>query len=279
MKTFTRLFIFAAILFSCAAQAQYCMLPGRTPYSADQPGITNFKLNTINRTSSNVESMTAVVVVTADTTVLLRGHTYTVTLTHSKDAINFPTARNNIRVWIDYNNNYSFNDAGETVITADYQTPGVFTATFTVPVIAPIGTVRLRATAKMSSDAGHTIPTSCDTPADPIGYHGEMEDYKVKILATTAIEELSTAERTAAVYPNPISGQFTIAFDAVNNEPVSVDMYDVSGKLIGHLLDEPSQTSLTYKFDINNYTTSRGMYLVRVTSGGFTSFQKVIKTD
>jgi hypothetical protein len=279
MKTFTRFFIIPIMLFASAAQAQYCMLPGRTPYSTDQPGITNFKLNTINRTSSNVESMTAVVVETGDTTSLLRGHTYTVTITHTRDAVIFPDVRNNIRVWIDYNSNHSFDDAGETVITSDYDTFGVFTHNFTVPTTAPIGTTRLRATVKMSSDGGHTLPTSCDSPADPIGYHGEMEDYVVKILATTEINEINAAVKPATVYPNPISDQFTIAFDAINNEPVSVDMYDVSGKLIGVLLNEPFQTASIYQFDINNYTSARGMYLLKITSGGFTSYQKVIKVD
>jgi GEVED domain/Secretion system C-terminal sorting domain len=280
MKTFTRLFIIPIMLVASASQAQYCMLPGRTPYSTDQPGITNFKLNTINRTSSNVESMTTVVKVTTDSTVLLRGHTYTVSITHSKDVFNFPTARNNIRVWIDYNNNYSFNDAGETVVTSDFDTPGVFTANFTVPMTAPLGTFRLRATVKMSSDAGHITPTSCDTlPMDAIGYHGEIEDYKVRIIPTTEIEEINAAARPVEVYPNPISDQFTIAFDAINEEPMSVDMYDMSGKLIGHLLNEPVQTSLAYNFSLNNYTTARGMYLVKVVSGGFTSYQKVVKAD
>lgn len=255
------------------------MLPGRTPYSTDQPGITNFKLNTINRTSSNVESMTSVVVETGDTTSLLRGHTYTVTITHTRDIVIFPDVRNNIRVWIDYNSNHSFDEAGETVITSDFDTFGVFHANFTVPVTAPTGYTRLRATAKMSSDGGHLTPTSCDTlPMDPIGYHGEMEDYVVKILPTTEIEEINKPVK-AEVFPNPISDQFTVAFDATRDEPLIIDMYDASGKLVGHLLNEPVQRALTYRFDPGKYNIPNGVYFLQIRSGGNITYEKVIKAE
>src|SRR5690606_39064161 len=184
MKTFTHLLLVATALCSPAAHAQYCMLPGRTVYSNEQPGITNFKLRAIDRTSSNVEGLLSApsLVVTTDSTVLERGKTYVVTITHSKDNIIFPNARNNIRVWLDYNQNTDFADADETVITADFITAGIYTDSFTVPANAKLGITRLRATAKMSSDAGHTIPTPCDEPKDPLDYHGEMEDYTVTIV-------------------------------------------------------------------------------------------------
>jgi hypothetical protein len=180
-KKFTPVFI-GLLLLSKLSYSQYCMLPGETPYSPLQPGITNFKLNGINRTSSNSESAGSVVVTTGLSTTLTAGQTYTVSISHSEDTQFFPGARNNIRVWIDYNNNLSFIDAGETVVLVDLEAPATtYTAVFTVPASTPAGTVALRATAKMSADAGHTLPTPCNVPADPLGYHGEMEDYSVVI--------------------------------------------------------------------------------------------------
>ena len=278
MKTVTKLLTILVLNFSFSVHAQYCMLPGRVPYSADQPGIKVFKLNTINRVSSNVENMSSVVVLTNDTTVLLRGHTYTVTMYHNRDSVVFPTTRNNIRVWIDYNGNTSFDDAGETVISADFQTVGFYTNTFTVPLTAPIGTTRLRATAKMSSDAGHTIPTSCDVPADPIGYHGEMEDYIVKIMAPTAVQETNMPANNVIVYPNPTANQLTVSFEEVGKEAVSVDLLDITGKLVGHLLSNTVQSATTYTFDLNDLTSSPGIYFVKVSAGIETSYHKVVKT-
>jgi hypothetical protein len=180
--------------------AQYCMLTGQTPYSTLQPGITSFKLHTINRTSSNSESSSAVVVTTGQSATLNAGQTYTISISHSEDTQFFPGARNNLRVWIDYNNNFSYLDAGETVLSVDLQTPATtYSATFTVPSSAPAGTVMLRATAKMSSDAGHSLPTPCNNPADPLGYHGEMEDYLIDIQPSAQAPSASFAISTSTV--------------------------------------------------------------------------------
>jgi bacillolysin len=280
MTTFTRLFLSSAMLFASVAHGQYCMLPGRTPYINIQPGITNFKLNTINRTSLPVESMSTVVVVTNDTTTLLRGHTYTVYITHTRDSINFPAVRNNIRVWIDYNNNHSFEDAGELVVTADHQTYGLFTATFTVPTTAPIGIVRLRATAKMSDEGGHILPSSCDSPSvDPLGYHGEMEDYTLKIQAPTAIEEVNEHANNVVLYPNPFTSHVTVAFDEIKNDAISVDLFDITGKQVGNLLHNQLQSALTYTFDLDKYASSPGIYFIRISSVNGTETMKVVKTN
>ena len=173
---------FFGVLLTKLVFSQYCNLAGQTPYAAQQPGITNFKLNTINRSSGNSESWSAVLVNTGLTTTLTAGQTYTISISHSEDATFFPGARNNLRVWLDYNSNFSFTDAGETILLKDLEAPATtYTATFIVPSTVTAGSYRLRATAKMSVDAGHSLPTSCNVPADPIGYHGEMEDYTIVI--------------------------------------------------------------------------------------------------
>jgi len=256
------------------------MLVGRTPYINIQPGIANFKLNTINRTSLPVENMSKVVVVTTDTTTLVKGHKYIVTIKHTRDSINFPTVRNNIRVWIDYNNNKSFEDAGETVITADHQTYGVFIDSFTVPLTAPTGTVRLRATAKMSDEGGHILPSSCDSPSvDPLGYHGEMEDYTAKIVAPTGIDEVSEHISNVVLYPNPTANQVSIVFGEQTDEAISIDLLDMTGKLVGNLLNNQPQNSLVYNFDLNNYAAAPGMYLIRIATANGMEFRKIVKTN
>jgi hypothetical protein len=181
-KNYRFLLLLMPLFCTLPLGAQYCMLSGQTPYSTLQPGITNFKLNTINRTSSNSESTASVVVLTGQSTTLVPGQTYTISISHSEDTQFFPGARNNLRVWADLNNNLSFLDAGETILTKDLEAPATtYTATFTLPGSTPGGTYTIRATAKMSADAGHSLPTPCNVPADPLGYHGEMEDYTIVV--------------------------------------------------------------------------------------------------
>ncbi len=280
MKTFTKLLIAFIFIFSSVAQAQYCMLVGRVPYSNLQPGISNFKLKTINRTSLPVESMSKVLVVTTDTASLIAGHTYTVTITHTRDSVVFPTSRNNIRVWIDYNNNKSFNDAGEAVISTDFQPYGVFTGTFTIPATTTPGTVRLRVTAKMSSDAGHIIPSSCDSPTvDPIGYHGEIEDYTLKILSPVSVPETYEGANSISVFPNPTTNLVTVAFDEISNLPVTIELYDVAGRMVRRLLDSEAQTSASYVFSLNDHVSVPGIYLIKINSAGNVAYKKVVKIN
>lgn len=283
MKNSTKLFLIAAIAFSVSADAQYCMLPGRTSYNMNQPGITNFKLRNIDRTSLNVENPLSEpsMVVTTDSTVLERGKTYVVTITHSVDAVIFPTARNNIRVWLDYDQNQDFSDAGETVITKDFTTAGgVYVDSFTVPLTAKLGITRLRATAKMSSDAGHTIPTPCDEPKDPIDYHGEMEDYTVTIVAEgTSVNEIGESEKLVSIYPNPTTGVINVYFAQTNNEPFTIDLYDITGKVVSTLADNEKQNEISYRFDLNDYKITQGIYFLKITSGNNISYERILKTN
>jgi hypothetical protein len=275
MRTFTIFLSLVAVLVVSTVQAQYCMIPGRTHYSSLQPGITNFKLNTINRTSANVEHplSSPPITVTTDTTTLMRGQTYTVQITHSVDNVNFPTARNNIRVWIDYNKDFDFVDAGETVVTFDLDTPGTsYSATFTVPMTAPLGYTRLRATAKMSADAGHTLPTSCDIPADPLDYHGEMEDYTVRIADPTSVGEVNE-QNAVTVYPNPTTGKLTIEF----TQPVSMTLYDMTGKQLTNIAD--IKTLSPFTFDLNEQALPQGVYFLQIRSGDVVSYEKILKVD
>jgi hypothetical protein len=278
MRTFTSFSLLLLLSGSAAFAQQYCMLPGRTSYSSQQPGITKFKLNTIDRLSLPVEGPLNVPSVnfTGDTTYLTRGQTYTVTIEHSKDPVNFPTTSNNIRVWIDYNMNFSFTDATETVISKDFEPSGTTTATFTVPVNAPLGITRLRATAKMSSDAGHTIPTPCDEPKDPLDYHGEMEDYIVVIKAPTGIEQVNNYNLQASIYPNPVNNDFTVTLDS-KAQGIAIDLYDVTGKKTATLYAGNGSHDNTYHFNINNYTSFPGVYFVKITAGEYSTFEKIIK--
>ncbi|HET8963709.1 MAG TPA: GEVED domain-containing protein [Chitinophagales bacterium] len=100
---------------------------------------------------------------------LVIGNDYTVEVTSGSYTLN-----NDIAVWIDFNNNGSFEDAGELLGTsldlADYSS-GFFP--FTVPDDATLGTTRMRVRDiwNLSGD-----PLSCGT----YGY-GETEDYNVNI--------------------------------------------------------------------------------------------------
>lgn len=283
MRTFTLLLISAITFCTTDVLAQYCMLPGRTSYSVNQPGITNFKLKNINRTSSNVENPLSQpsIVVTTDSAVLERGKTYVVTITHTRDSVipTFATARNNIRVWLDYNSDKDFEDAGETVITKDFIAAGTYTDSFTVPANAKLGVTRLRVTAKMSSDAGHSVPTPCDNPADPIDYHGEMEDYTITILAASDVKNVADEKNRVSIYPNPTSGKVTLSLSNTSATELSANLYDMAGRHIAELQQPVQQNKTEYIFDLNNYNVAQGIYMIQVKNGSSVSYQRIAKVN
>jgi hypothetical protein len=261
----------------------YCTLPGRTPYSPNTPGITNFKLGNINRSSAASENATGVVVSTGSVITLAKGITYSLSLTHSKDAVTYPSARNNIRVWIDYNTNFIFTDAGETIISADLQNAGTYTANITIPSTVTVGQKILRATAKMSADGGNTMPTPCDEPQDPAGYRGEVEDYIVDIVATlpnpVGLNEPESRPEDISLFPNPFSNELTISFDANETKTVSAELFDVSGKRVLVLLENKSVSPgmYTYNFNLNEYLRTDGIYYLEFKTNDSITYKKLIK--
>lgn len=272
MKNNLILALFIMTFFSVQLEAQYCNLPGRTPYSTIQPGIKEFKLNTIDRTSAPVESSTTVVVSTGLSTTLARGTTYTVTMKHTRDSAIFPEARNNIRVWIDYNQDSKFDESTETAYTKNLVVYGTTTFDITIPSTAKLGSTRLRATAKMSADGGHAIPTPCDSPEDAIGYHGEMEDYTVTITAGSGIGEVASL-LNFNITPNPSLNGSQISYDLDKKSMVTIEVFDVLGNRLNSMVKNEIQTIGNYKFELPKQVTS-GTYLVKITTENGVGFQR-----
>jgi len=132
------------LVLSLRENAQWCV-PAVFPYGPAMPGITQFKLNTIDRTSQALESPTGSCVFTGEITTLVRGKAYSISITHTVDATYCPDV--NLRVWNDFNEKGDLDDNGETVLSVDHHLPGTYATNFTVPSTAMAGTTRLSATA------------------------------------------------------------------------------------------------------------------------------------
>ena len=89
-------------------------------------------------------------------------------------------------VWIDYNKNGVFTDAGELAWSKAASTTTPVTGTITIPASATLGTTRMRVSMKYNG-----IPTSCE--AIP---YGQVEDYSVNIVNATTDTTAPTAPTT-----------------------------------------------------------------------------------
>lgn len=256
------LIVAVVVLATPALRAQtYCDVMSAMAYSLNMPGITHVKLNTIDRTSASLECDGIgcnSVVMTSATTQLTQGQEYPFSITHTRDAELFPNVRNNIRVWIDFNRDGIFDQTSETAVSLDHQTFGTSTAQILIPSSAKPGKTRMRVTAKMSDDGGHELPTPCDIPSDPIGYHGEIEDYTVTILEQpTDVVDVQGASGIR-IAPNPFTTSTTFYFPSADLH-ACVDIYDTLGHRVLHA-DEISEDHYTLQPD----ALTTGAYVVHI---------------
>ena len=171
------------------------------------------------------------------------------------------------KVYIDYNKNGVFTDAGELVVSGSAASSGTLAATFTVPTTARNGTTRMRL---VMSDASAT--TSCN------GYnYGETEDYTVNITGGAAVSAglagLAGATplgneqaRTLEVYPNPATDRLRIS---VPGEATSVQISDVRGARMANV---PLANGTV---DVSGL--AKGMYTITVSNGQKVFHQRFVK--
>ncbi|MFN6378804.1 MAG: GEVED domain-containing protein [Flavobacteriales bacterium] len=175
----------------------YCASNGGT---ADE-FINTVVLNTINNTSGNNGGYANF---TSISTTLNTGTAYTFQGTPGFTS----TAYNETwRVWIDYNQDLDFDDAGELVYTSA-NTSAAVNGTFTVPSTATLGNTRMRVSMKYNAAA---------TPCEVFQY-GEVEDYTVSIAqgascgTPTGLAVSNVAQTTATASWAALSGATSYSF-------------------------------------------------------------------
>jgi photosystem II stability/assembly factor-like uncharacterized protein len=80
------------------------------------------------------------------------------------------------------------------------------------------------------------------------------------------------------VYPNPFSKQTTIEFTLPIADPISLSVYDISGKLRESIVSE-KLTSGKHKIDWNAEGLSSGIYFLRLETNSITETKKIILLD
>ncbi|HUM47771.1 MAG TPA: GEVED domain-containing protein [Chitinophagales bacterium] len=130
----------------------------------------------------------------------------------------------NYNIWIDYNHDNDFTDAGEEVVNISSNFLGWIAVNFTVPPDATPGPTRMRVTMRFGSE-----PTPCGNYE-----RGETEDYTVNITSpkmNNAGESLSTITPEVLVFPNPLTDYLHAKFSGFEGK-VMVQVFNLSGKAI-----------------------------------------------
>ncbi|WP_230687991.1 M4 family metallopeptidase [Hymenobacter ruricola] len=173
------------------------------------------------------------------------------------------------KVYIDYNRNGVFTDAGELVVSGSSASAGTLSATFTVPSTARSGSTVMRV---LMSDNSAT--SSCGTFS-----YGEAEDYTLNITGGAALTGPTTlagdatplgneAASTLQVYPNPATDALHLVLPG-NAEATSVVLSDVRGARVN------GATLRNGTLDISGL--AKGMYTLSVSDGQKVFHQRFVK--
>jgi hypothetical protein len=184
-----------------------------------------------------------------------------------------------MRIWIDYNKDTDFEDTDELVISITNSGSTQLQSSFTVPQNAVLDSTRMRVASKMTASCGHTMPNACNNPPDPIGWHGEFEDYTVLIVNPTGIipvnGEIPDKFVLSQNYPNPFNPATTISFKVAKSQNVQLVIYDALGKEITTLIDQKLEPgTFEAKWDAGGYPS--GLYFYKLISPDFVEVKKMM---
>ena len=172
------------------------------------------------------------------------------------------------KVWIDWNQNSSFEDFEEVYDLGNTTnvTNGATTNSplaIKVPIDAILGNTVMRVSSKYGDGSLHT--------SDQNIVGGEVEDYTLNIIPTVSIEEFGF--ENFIVYPNPNKGIFTIQLNGALNRDVDVEIYDVRNRFI-YKNTYPNNGDFRQEIQLNNVQS--GMYLLIVSDGLRKSTKRIV---
>jgi bacillolysin len=194
---------------------------------------------------------------------LLAGHAYTIKLTpgfHVLPNTEYWT------VYIDYNRNNSFADAGELVFTES--SSALLTGVLTMPSSFANGASRMR----IQMHYGSAITNPC-AKFD----YGEVEDYTVNLSGSAGFTEFSgsdnldnaesTASTQVSVSPNPVKGfDATVTYNVTETGSVTLTMFDIYGRVI-KTFNPGFQSAGIHSYKLNHIAYLPGNYFIKVTQG------------
>ena len=195
-------------------------------------------LGTINNTStgtSGYENFTTL------STNVGRGSVNTITITPTWPGTIYSEG---YAVWIDYNQNGVFTDAGELVFSKARSKTTPVSGSFTIPTTALLGATRMRVSMKYNG-----TPTPCESFT-----YGQVEDYTVNITAG-AKEVTNITTNTISLYPNPTSSILNISSVS---EKATFKVYNLMGQIMikGNInngtIDVSNITSGNYILEISD---------------------------
>ncbi|MEO6189163.1 MAG: GEVED domain-containing protein, partial [Saprospiraceae bacterium] len=173
------------------------------------------------------------------------------------------------KVWIDWNRNNSFADAGEEVVVNATPSLTLLAASITVPAGASTGTTRMRVAVKY---AGYS--TSCLTYT-----YGEVEDYTLNIKAAGTLIDPNAKNNLFAmsVQPNPFSNNLNVNLNSEKDQHINISVSNLLGQVKQVAKYEVRQGANSIDLDLSNLLPST--YILNIDADNQKWQKKIIKQE
>lgn len=96
----------------------------------------------------------------------------------------------------------------------------------------------------------------------------------VDYIITTGIEDQERTTAIRSIYPNPSSGTTWIEYSVADNTMVTLELCDISGRLIQTLVSQ-QQIPGNYRVAVDAFTLAHGLYMVRLNTGNTCTSMKL----
>jgi bacillolysin len=224
------------------APISYCVSKGN---NVSREYINKVAIGTINNTSGSNAGYGNF---TNLSTNLTGGSTVTIILTPGYVTNN---RKENWNVWIDYNKNGLFTDAGEKVTFGNGT--GSITKSFVVPTSALNGPTRMRIQMQYNS----YVSTSCTTFTN-----GEVEDYTVNIVGNVAFNRIAENISNYVLFPNPTSDIIHLNMISEKSESRNFSIYNSVGQL-QYAVNYSLTKGMNY-VEFNTSELQKGIYILKI---------------
>jgi trimeric autotransporter adhesin len=198
---------------------------------------------------------------TSETIFVTKGSSQTITITPGWNGSPRNVA---YRVWIDWNGDGDFDDAGELVYNRNKTNASQVSGSFTVPLGALTGTTRMRVAAKFNANPG-----PCE-----VFNSGEVEDYTIAVINGNVVavedpereETVDTSSLVLNIAPNPV--QNTLQLSLSSDQAQKTIIHNASGRKVFDGM---------YQEKVDVSTWAAGVYWIQVETNGTLLSKKFIK--
>ena len=174
------------------------------------------------------------------------------------------------KVWIDWNKDCLFDITEEYDLGSAQGGIDILTSEspllIKVPENVKVGLTTLRVSTKYTDLDPVLFPFPCETNFD-----GEVEDYALVVKNVSITDGVF---EDFNLFPNPSDGTFNLSFNSKDKGNVSMQLFDVSGRLVDSRIY--TNTSANFSRNISLNVKSGSLYLLKITNNNEYTIKKII---